>query len=530
MIDPSIQDLAIPSFDPSAYSYSPFGAETPPAQMNGLQNSQNSSQLDLSLPERFPESWFMTYEQAHDYEPPPGSRFTDFSSVDWSTFNLDPNSNGYNSSQSNSPYLTQQGPYISARASVSGKEETKVLPSELMSTPPAPTKSKLLTQNTSLKRCTPSTQSLGHTSLVQAQLSRFSTSEKVSNHHEPVALSRCSTAESRYSSPSRRPSVPLTPRSLPRNRAEAHADIVPEAEPKQLVEDAIYDFYVRSDNEERKLPPLPIPSGDHLLKDGFSRTEDIFSPRGHFRSDRPYTLRAVSDRREVLAQEHSQSLEDTVHPLVALIQDHAVQQYSQTADLGHQIASLRNDVLTMSTELRVVINDQKPDSGLRQVLEGLCSRIEKSLTSDTPDVLQQLGTKIDLVQSSIAQFSDNPKLIPEVILPEMTTLRNLGKFSEKEQDTKMLIRKIDEKIDRIHQDIKIPSNENAQLEPTALSDMKADVVSRLTELISLVKDAQDKKEGTKAMVMQVENTEVRSLRLLSHEISLIFSGLISRWN
>ncbi|KAJ4513736.1 hypothetical protein HRR78_006683 [Exophiala dermatitidis] len=108
-VDPSIQDLAIPSFDPNAYSYSPFATETPPTQANSLQSSQNTSQQDLTLPERFPESWFMTYEQAHDYEPPPGSRYTDFSAVDWSTFNLDPNTQAYNnSSQSNSPYLAQQ--------------------------------------------------------------------------------------------------------------------------------------------------------------------------------------------------------------------------------------------------------------------------------------------------------------------------------------------------------------------------------------------------------------------------------------
>lgn len=111
-VDPSIQDLAIPSFDPNAYSYSPFGTDTPPTQTNSLQNSQNPSLQDLSLPEQFPESWFMTYEQAHEYEPPPGSRYTDFSAVDWSAFNLDPNNpNAYNSSQSNSPYMAQHTPY-----------------------------------------------------------------------------------------------------------------------------------------------------------------------------------------------------------------------------------------------------------------------------------------------------------------------------------------------------------------------------------------------------------------------------------
>ncbi|EXJ95305.1 hypothetical protein A1O1_00425 [Capronia coronata CBS 617.96] len=111
MVDPAIQDLAIPSFDPKAYSYSPFGTDTPPTQTNGLQNGQTPGQQDLSLPERFPESWFMTYEQAHEYEPPPGSRYTDFTAVDWSTFNLDTNPTPYNSSQSNSPYLAQQAPY-----------------------------------------------------------------------------------------------------------------------------------------------------------------------------------------------------------------------------------------------------------------------------------------------------------------------------------------------------------------------------------------------------------------------------------
>ncbi|EXJ89377.1 hypothetical protein A1O3_02444 [Capronia epimyces CBS 606.96] len=119
-VDPAIQDLAIPSFDPNAYSYSPFGTDTPPTQTNSLQNSQNPSLQDLSLPERFPESWFMTYEQAHDYEPPPGSRYTDLSAVDWSTFNLDTNPNPYTSSQSNSPYMAQQAPYLTGQVNNAG--------------------------------------------------------------------------------------------------------------------------------------------------------------------------------------------------------------------------------------------------------------------------------------------------------------------------------------------------------------------------------------------------------------------------
>ncbi|KAJ9642251.1 hypothetical protein H2204_002620 [Knufia peltigerae] len=90
-----LQDLNLPHFDPSAYSYSPFGTDTPPTQTNSLQNSQNPSQSDLTLPEQFPESWFMTYEQAHEYDPP---KYSDIASVDWSTFNLDNTGNMNNMS------------------------------------------------------------------------------------------------------------------------------------------------------------------------------------------------------------------------------------------------------------------------------------------------------------------------------------------------------------------------------------------------------------------------------------------------
>ncbi len=107
---PSAQDLMIPSFDPNAYSYSPFGTETPPTQTNSLQNSQNPSLQDLSLPEQIPETWFMSYEQAHEYVPP---KYTDIASVDWSTFDLGSGSNTsvYNGNKSTSPYSYQQSPY-----------------------------------------------------------------------------------------------------------------------------------------------------------------------------------------------------------------------------------------------------------------------------------------------------------------------------------------------------------------------------------------------------------------------------------
>ena len=70
-------DFSIPAFNPNEYSYSPFGSNNSPAPTN-------VAQPDHNLPEQFPDSWFMSYEQAHDYEPPP---------VDWSQYNFDSSEN-----------------------------------------------------------------------------------------------------------------------------------------------------------------------------------------------------------------------------------------------------------------------------------------------------------------------------------------------------------------------------------------------------------------------------------------------------
>lgn len=110
--NPTIQDLALPTFDPTAYSYSPFGTDSPNTQNPSLQNSQNASQQDLTQAERIPESWFMSYEQAHEYEPPVFNYNNDTSSVDWSTYNFDTGSASYTPpNNEGSPYLPQQQTY-----------------------------------------------------------------------------------------------------------------------------------------------------------------------------------------------------------------------------------------------------------------------------------------------------------------------------------------------------------------------------------------------------------------------------------
>ncbi|KAJ9607157.1 hypothetical protein H2200_008229 [Cladophialophora chaetospira] len=126
----SIPDFRIPAFDPRSYAYSPYSTDTPPSQPNSLMNSQNPSQQDLTLPETFPENWFMTYDQAHQYEPPISGRYNDGSSVDWTGFNLDLNNAnnntglyGLNNPQTTaSPYaLSQQAAFLHSPADLANQ-------------------------------------------------------------------------------------------------------------------------------------------------------------------------------------------------------------------------------------------------------------------------------------------------------------------------------------------------------------------------------------------------------------------------
>lgn len=94
--------------------------------------------------------------------------------------------------------------------------------------------------------------------------------------------------------------------------------------------------------------------------------------------------------------------------VVTLIQDHAVQQYSQTTDIGHQITALHNDVTSMATDLRKVIFEKEPDDELRKTLEDVCSRLDLlsaskvSETTDSSPVLSELSKKMDLIAAQIA--------------------------------------------------------------------------------------------------------------------------------
>lgn len=355
--------------------------------------------------------------------------------------------------------------------------------SEPVSVPLTLTRSTRVSSETlSLKRCSPSVRDLDNLSLIETQLSRFSGKQAISR--EPTVLSRRSTVDSHYSLPSRQPSVLITPKSLPRipgrwqgigTESELKASAIP-------IEDAIYDLYTQKTSGERNLPPLPDATEVFpvdLLPVALADESNVFGSAMRSPSEKFTSMQEDSNIQQ------PPPLGDNVHPLVALIQDHAVQQYSQTSDLSHQIASLQNDVLTMSAELRGVIHDKKPDSGFRKVLEELCMKMEATATIEAQGILYQIDKKVDHIQNDIIQLKDGTS--PQ---QQEVTLRNIGSSSK---DSASLLQKLEEKIDQMQQDMKErASDEPSPIGQKAAIGVELEISAKLDELISLVKSTQEK--------------------------------------
>lgn len=107
----------------------------------------------------------------------------------------------------------------------------------------------------------------------------------------------------------------------------------------------------------------------------------------------PTVLNNLSPRPQSAPQE------DRVQPLMTLIQDHAIKQYNQSNELGNKIATLQDDMRGMSMELKGLLAEQPPgESGLRTMLEDLCSRMDRVAVQDD---LSRLNEKLDSMKSDL---------------------------------------------------------------------------------------------------------------------------------
>lgn len=135
----------------------------------------------------------------------------------------------------------------------------------------------------------------------------------------------------------------------------------------------------------------------------------------------------ISDARSIVQEDDGEG------PLVALIQDHAVQQYSQTSDIGHQVASLQQDVLAMSADLREVMKDQQAGSALRGLLEGLYRNLEdvgKRVGEGKVDGLDQLHEKIDSISARILEERSESANHKELVASQETLSTNVVRIQK----------------------------------------------------------------------------------------------------
>ncbi|KAL5528481.1 hypothetical protein ACEPAF_7617 [Sanghuangporus sanghuang] len=287
----------------------------------------------------------------------------------------------------------------------------------------------------------PSVQNLGNLSIVQSRLLEINSIN--TNHNIPRTfrqISRSSSIASNYSSPSRAPSHLITPQSLQkdtrRQRSQVNRDSLSRrSSTASNYEDdtSIYDFYAQGSRPNRILSPVIVepeakaantprvssaPSFNVLNlrppKEPNNRASGLLASCIRVQNAERIE-RALPDVLHPVSHQPSQrnidnyaaipikaaSEYNNAHPLLALMQDHAEQQQSQTTDIGNQIVSLQQDIATMSTELRSVIVGQEPGTALRSLLEDLCAKMERTATTNGAG-LQELHQKIDLI---VAQLS-----------------------------------------------------------------------------------------------------------------------------
>ncbi|KAL5523743.1 hypothetical protein ACEPAG_7916 [Sanghuangporus baumii] len=323
--------------------------------------------------------------------------------------------------------------------------DTASLSGDIISEAPStPTKSTLYGIRGDLLSSTsssPSVQNLGNLSIVQSRLLEINSSN--TNHNIPRVssqVSRRSSIISNYSdSPSRAPSHLITPRSLQKDTYRQRSQVNRGSLSRRNStasnyedETSIYDFYAQESHTSRILPSVideseakaattPRVSSVHSFnvlnlrppKEPNNRASGLLASCIRVRNaeriertlpDAPHPVNRQPSQRNIdnyaAIPTKAASEPNDAHPLLAVMQDHAEQQQSQTMDIGNQIASLQQDIVTMSTELRSVIAEQRPGTSLRGVLEDLCAKMERAATTNGAG-LQELHQKIDLIVAQL---------------------------------------------------------------------------------------------------------------------------------
>lgn len=243
-----------------------------------------------------------------------------------------------------------------------------------------PTNTNLGVQLYKLKTSSSSVQNLDNLSVVQRRLSQLSDDKEINVDlsHKPtqISIGREGSVASKYSVMSEeqcgRPFILEASHLNALNDMAARRNIDQQCEQASGHGDdqSIFDLYTDKMTTNKPLSPI-------LDESEVQTTESplIISELHELEE----STKAAYDLGYSAARTESTSNDGQVvnsPSLVALIQDHAVQQFSQTSDLTHHVITLKNDFNTMSKDLRGVLSEQVPGSEVRRVLEDLCIKVD----------------------------------------------------------------------------------------------------------------------------------------------------------
>lgn len=388
------------------------------------------------------------------------------------------------SCQSNSP--STHVPHMLERESEIDKVTMSPVSILAPLTPSEASKSKVESSIYSSRMLSPSIRNLSDRSIVRSRLAQISTPQSRSGLSS--SLSRKSTIESRYSvASSCVPNKLATPDSSRRyaskstylSRHRSQGSVGP------IAEHLGNDFYAqrRSRLSSISLSDIDV-SRAQVTRSDLPDSESIFDDGDSEKSYRQEstTLADKTPRPDVYL--------DDVQPLIALVQDHAVQQYSQTSDLGHQIASLQNDILRMSEDLRKVISQQDSDSVFRDDLQSLCDKMERACSQES---MKRLIEKISMIHDRVILSDD---MDPRTLAANPDDVRSLmddavNKVTKGQTDIQQDLSRIFDKLGTFSNDMDLSGVAEIKAKLDVIIEQSSNVKAMQTGNVDASKSSRD---------------------------------------
>ena len=177
--------------------------------------------------------------------------------------------------------------------------------------------------------------------------------------------------------------------------------------------------------------------------------------------------------------------------ITALIQDHAVQQFSQTSDLTGHVIDLKNAMEKISSSLRSVLSEQVSASEMRRVLEELCSKIDiigdrqtkgdRNVLYDAPPSMTAPGVGDSPLQEKLLELLEKFNGLSTEGFSEMKKLFESAKLSDMNSSLQQMHTRIEELLRtsnaaNTNNPTAVPEISSARLLDEPVSSTSADIL------------------------------------------------------